>query len=69
MFVRLLILEIDSHLISPYSTPAESHIKVMRIKEMITILKMLLIVKQILLVSSIENVQNSMENMLTDVRV
>ena len=69
MFVRLLILEIDSHLISPYSTPAESHIKVMRIKEMITILKMLLIVMQILLVSSIENVQNSMENMLTDVRV
>ena len=69
MFVRLLILEIDSCLISPYSTPAESHIKVMRIKEMITILKMLLIVMQILLVSSIENVQNSMENMLTDVRV
>ena len=69
MFVRLLILEIDSHLISPYSIPAESHIKVMRIKEMITILKMLLIVMQILLVSSIENVQNSIENMLTDVRV
>ena len=69
MFVRLLIQEIDSHLISPYSTPAESHIKVMRIKEMITILKMLLIAMQILLVSSIENVQNSMENMLTDVRV
>ena len=66
MFVRILILEIDSHLISPYSTPAESHIKVMRIKEMITILKMLLIVMQILLVSSIENVQNSMENILTE---
>ena len=66
MFVRLLILEIDSRLISPYSTPAESHIKVMRIKEMITILKMLLIVMQILLVSSIENVQNSMENILTE---
>ena len=56
MFVRPLIQEIDSHLISPYSIPAESHIKVMRIKEMITILKMLLIVMQILLVSSIENV-------------
>ena len=69
MFVKPLIQEIDSHLISPYSIPAESHIKVMRIKEMITILKMLLIVMQILLVSSIENVQNSMENMLTDVRV
>ena len=66
MFVRLLIQEIDSHLISPYSTPAESHIKVMRIKEMITILKMLLIAMQILLVSSIENVQNSMENILTE---
>ena len=66
MFVRPLIQEIDSHLISPYSTPAESHIKVMRIKEMITILKMLLIVMQILLVSSIENVQNSMKNILTE---
>ena len=33
---------------------------------MITILKMLLIVMQILLVSSIENVQNSMENILTE---
>ena len=68
MFVRLLILEIDSHLISPYSTPAESHIKVMRIKEMITILRCSWNV-QILLVSSIENLQNSMENMLTDVGV
>ena len=66
MFVRPLIQEIDSHLISPYVIPAESHIKVMRIKEMITILKMLLIVMQILLVSSIENVQNSMENILTE---
>ena len=66
MFVRPLIQVIDSHLISPYSTPAESHIKVMRIKEMITILKMLLIVMQILLVSSIENVQNSMENILIE---
>ena len=33
---------------------------------MITILKMLLIAMQILLVSSIENVQNSMENILTE---
>ena len=31
-----LILESDQHLISPYNITPESHIKVMRIKEMIT---------------------------------
>ena len=45
------------HLISPYNVIPEPHIKVKRIKEMITnLLKKLLIVKLILLVSTLGNV-------------
>ena len=33
---NLLTLKGDKHLISPYNSPPESHIKVMRLKEMIT---------------------------------
>ena len=44
--------------------------KVMRIKEMISSLKKLLIFKQVLLVSKLKKcVENSLENMHTDVRV
>ena len=45
----------DSHIISPYNITPESHIKVARIKEMITMQLKLLIVKQILLISSLRN--------------
>ena len=44
--------ESDQHLISPYNIIPKSHIKVMRIKEMITNKKKLLISKRILLVST-----------------
>ena len=45
-----LTLKNDWHLISPYNITPETHIKVRRIKEMITIWRKL-IVKQILLLS------------------
>ena len=45
------------HLLSSYSFTLESHVKVMRIEEMIIKQGGLLIVKQILLISTLENVQ------------
>ena len=48
--------ESDQHLISPFNITPESHIKVMRIKEMIINWRILLIVKQILLASTLGNV-------------
>ena len=44
--------ESDQHLISPYNIIPKSHIKVMRIKEMITNKKKLLISKRILVSTS-----------------
>ena len=54
------------HLISPYNVIPEPHIKVKRIKEMITnLLKKLLIVKLILLVSTLGNVQRTVWRICT----
>ena len=44
----------DLHLISSYNITPEAHMKVTRIKEMISSLKKLLIFKQVLLVSKLK---------------
>ena len=49
----------DQHLISPCNISWKSHIKVMRMKEMITNQLKLLTVKQILLISNLGNVQRT----------
>ena len=54
--LNLLNPKSDQHLISPYHITPESHMKVTRIKKMITNKKKLLISKQILLVSTSGNV-------------
>ena len=50
--LNLLNPKSDQHLISPYNITPESHMKVTRIKKMITNKKKLLISKQIFLVST-----------------
>ena len=59
MSVNPLTPKNDLHLISPYNITTESHIDVIKIKEMIFKLKKCLIVRQILLVSTLVNVQRT----------
>ena len=54
--LNLLKPESDQHLISPYTITPKLHMKVTRIRKMITNKKKLLISKQILLVSTSGNV-------------
>ena len=54
---RQLLDQVDCLLISPHSTTLKSHVKVMRITDMITNIKELLIVAHIFLVSTVGNVK------------
>ena len=54
---RQLLDQVDCLLISPHSTTLKSHVKVMRITDMITNIKELLIVAHIFLVTTIGNVK------------
>ena len=59
----------DQHLISPYNTTCESHIKVMRIKEVVTNLRWSWLLNKFSLSALKVIYGDSMENMHTDVRV
>ena len=64
-----LTTKCDQHLISPYNITCESHIKVMRIKEMVTNLRWSWLLNKFSLSALKVIYGDSMENMHTDVRV
>ena len=65
----LLTPKCDKHLISPYNITAESHIKVWRIKEMIASLEALDCLTNSPCQHIRKCVENSKDNMHTDVRM
>ena len=67
--VNPLIPKSDQHLISPFSIIPESNIKVMRIKEVIINWKTSWLLNKFPLLGHRDCIENSMENMHTDVRV
>ena len=67
--LSLLISKSDQHLISPYIITPESHIKIMRIKEMITNYRSLWFLNKFSLSAGKKCTEKSVENMNTDVRV